>query len=213
MPQAVKSENKQATLKNVTSQKSLKKRTTEQLERLLQVSLCSEHDNNVTTNMIIVELIARGVSKDEINKVKNGEKGDTEKELQNRKEKGVVGKGVNRASKEYKEAPEDLKKAFGDLIGSVEDIIEKGRKPAPIGQLSPDGKFRKTASGWEPVKNGKKTSSLSEDDEDDLAHIKELVDKGEIDRASRYASRLDTYVREKIPSDVLEKINPKKKEK
>jgi len=39
---------------------------TQQLENLLQVLLSTEHDDDITVNLIIAELLNRGISKDEI---------------------------------------------------------------------------------------------------------------------------------------------------
>lgn len=66
------------TLDQATDSKSLKKRSVEELERMLDTLLTTEQDNDSTVNTIIAELMKRGVSKKEINEKTS--KGDEKKE-------------------------------------------------------------------------------------------------------------------------------------
>lgn len=54
------------TLDEALNSKSLKKKTNDELERILQTLLCDVSDNDVSVNIIIGELLKRGVSKEEI---------------------------------------------------------------------------------------------------------------------------------------------------
>ena len=54
------------TIDEAIDSNSLKKLKTPMLERMLQTILCDESDNSLTVNVIIAELMKRGVDKKEI---------------------------------------------------------------------------------------------------------------------------------------------------
>lgn len=80
------------TLDQATDSKSLKKRSVEELERMLDTLLTTEQDNDSTVNTIIAELMKRGVSKKEINEKTS--KGDEKKEDKIKKAFDVLGLDV-----------------------------------------------------------------------------------------------------------------------
>lgn len=68
---------KEVTIDEATNSESLKKLSDKELERMLQTLLCDMSDNDVTVNIIIAELMKRGMSKEDIQK---DTKGDDKKE-------------------------------------------------------------------------------------------------------------------------------------
>jgi hypothetical protein len=68
---------KEVTIDEATNSESLKKLSDKEIERMIQTLLTTENDNDVTVNILIAELLKRGVSKEEI---KGAAKDDTAKE-------------------------------------------------------------------------------------------------------------------------------------
>lgn len=190
---------KKISLEEALDSKSLKAKKTKDLERILQTLLTTEQDNDATVNIIIAELMKRGVSKEEITKV-SGDKekikkafdslnldiikskiNDDEVEMDKKEfvdehknlvkilKEGTKEEREEEAEEQESELKKELKKSFDNLnIDIVIDTIEKGGKKMP-GYVSPDGKWRKTASGWERIKKDKGTST----DTDEKKYIKE----------------------------------------
>lgn len=64
MPEIINKNN--ITLDQATDSKSLKKLKTEELERMLDTLLTTDHDNDLTVNTIIAELMKRGITKNDV---------------------------------------------------------------------------------------------------------------------------------------------------